>query len=231
MPYFYLNKWILVFAFTFVSPILFAADQGQKIINERCVLCHLAPDPAKLTKEEWVLKIEEMAPNAGLSSDEQSEVLDYVSSLAKGAASVLSMKGEKKLFDEKCSLCHTTNRALLMPMTPESVREIVPRMQAIAGNWITDEEAHEISEYLIHGAPESIRPARSELAAVEPYDLFLQRCTACHTAEQIFNRLKTDKRGKTVSGWPGIVKRMQQKAPNWITNAEADNIVSFLNGL
>jgi len=71
---------------------------------------------------------------------------------------------------------------------------------------IFDEEAHEISEYLIHGAPESIRPARSELVTEKPYDLFLQRCTACHTAEQIFSRLKTDKKGKTVSGWPDIVK-------------------------
>ena len=117
-----------------------------------------------------------------------------------------------------------------MPMTPESVAEIVPRMQAMASDWITDDQAHEISEYLVNGAPDSQRPRRSELAATD-YDLFLQRCTACHTGEQIFSRLKSDSNGTTVSSWADIVNRMQQKAPAWITRSEAENIVKFLNGL
>lgn len=225
-----ISRWIPMFIFVFMPTVVFSADRGEQIINERCVLCHVAPDPEKLTKEEWVIKLKEMAPNAGLSSSETAEVMDYVSKLARSAASVLSMKTEKKLFDEKCSLCHTTSRALIMPMTPESVAEIVPRMQAMAGDWITDDQAHEISEYLVHGAPDSKRPRRSELAATD-YDLFLQRCTACHTAEQIFSRLKSDKNATTVSSWKDIVSKMQQKAPNWIVRSEAEKIVKFLNGL
>lgn len=225
------SQWMLALTLVLLSPALFSADGAKQIIEEKCTLCHDAPDPVTLTKEEWVIKVDEMAPNAGLSTAETLVVLDYVSSLAKDAASVLSMGNEKKLFDLKCSLCHTTNRALIMPMTPESVNEIVSRMQKMAGDWITDDQAHEISGYLIHGAPESERPTRAEISPSEPYALFLQRCTACHTAEQVFTRLKHDKEGTTVANWPVIINRMQTKAPNWITKKEAADIIHFLKAL
>lgn len=224
-------KYVQILLLMFITPVSFATDPGDQILEEKCVLCHQKPDPAKLTKAQWVVKIKRMAPAAGLSSDETSKVLDYVSSLAKDAASVLTMVNEKELFDEKCSLCHTTNRALIMPMTAESVNEIIPRMQAMAGSWISDNQAHKISEYLIHGAPDSKRPTRKEISTQNPYELFLQRCTACHTAEQVFTRLKSDKKNETVAAWPNIVNRMRQKAPNWITESEAQIITGFLNNL
>lgn len=225
------SKWMIAFVLILLAPVSFSANNAKQIIEEKCTLCHDMPDPATLTKEEWVIKVDEMAPNAGLSTAESSMVLDYVSSLAKDAASVLSMGNQKQLFDEKCSLCHTTNRALIMPMTPESVHVIVTRMQSMAGDWITNDQADEISEYLIHGAPESERPTRAEISPSEPYALFLQRCTTCHTAEQIFTRLKRDKKGITAANWPVIINRMQTKAPNWITKKEASNIIHFLKAL
>lgn len=231
MIYDYILKWVLVMVLMLIAPVSFAADPGDQLLEEKCTLCHDKPDPAKLTKEEWVIKVDEMAPNAGLSSGETSSVLDYVSRHAKGAAAVLSMLNEKKLFDEKCSLCHSTNRALLIPMTPDSVREIVSRMQKIAGSWITNDQADEISDYLAHGAPESIRPKRSELETSDPYGLFIQRCTVCHTAEKIFSRLESARKGETVSKWAEIVSGMQEKAPDWITKPEAQKITGFLKGL
>ena len=228
-------KRLLVITLMLIASVSLAQDPGDQILEEKCTMCHDKPDPAKLTQEEWVIKVDEMAPNAGLSSAETSTVLDYVSSHAKGAAAVLSMVNEKKLFDEKCSLCHTTDRALIMPMTADSVREIVSRMQAMAaswfmaGGWITNDEAEEISEYLVHGAPESTRPKRSELATSDPYEMFLQRCTACHTAEKIFVLLESDRGGKTVTKWAEVVDEMQEKAPDWIIKSEAKTITSFLS--
>lgn len=237
MTHNYILKGMLVVVLLFTTSVSLAQDPGDQILEDKCTMCHDKPDPAKLTKEEWVIKVDEMAPNAGLSSAETSKVLDYVSSHAKGAAAVLSMVNEKRLFDEKCSLCHTTNRALIMPMTLDSVREIVSRMQTIAGSWfmsgdwITNDQANEISEYLVHGAPESTRPKRSELKTSDPYEMFLQRCTACHTAEKIFVRLESDREGKTVTKWAEIVNEMQKKAPDWIIKPEAKTITSFLSGL
>lgn len=213
----------------FITPNALAENSAEQIMEEKCALCHEVPKVEKLSREQWVIKVDEMAPSAGLSSSEKSIVKDYVNSYVKGAASVLSMKNEKKLFDDKCGLCHTTERALIMPMTAESVVEIVTRMQAMSEGWISDGEAHEILEYLNHGAPDSKRPTRNQMQIEDPYQLFLQRCTACHNAERVFSLLESDKKkGTPVADWPEIVNRMQQKAPNWLTKQESVMIIDFL---
>jgi hypothetical protein len=61
--------------------------------------------------------------------------------------------------------------------------------------------------------------------------MFLQRCTACHTAEKIFVLLESGREGKTVTKWAEVVDEMQEKAPDWIIKSEGKIITSFLNGL
>ena len=96
--------------------------------------------------------------------------------------------------------------------------------------WISPEEAHEILEYLNQGAPEAEKPVRQE-ATGGPSDVFRQRCTACHTPERVFKMVQIAKEADQAPQWMHIVKRMRQKAPEWITEDEAVKIVEFLQTL
>jgi len=54
----------------------------------------------------------------------------------------------KALFENRCSLCHPTNKPLSMSKSGEEWRQTVMRMKARAGDRISDEEAETIIKYL-----------------------------------------------------------------------------------
>ncbi len=207
-----------------------AAQSGKEILENRCIMCHDLPDPDQLSKEEWVLQLETMGDLAGLSGSEKGKVLDYVTSHEKKAVTIVSMAQERKLFETKCSLCHTTNRVLLMPLTPDSRQHIVKRMQKRAPNWISEDDVHEIMEYLNHGAPESEKPEHKPVTG-GPAVVFRERCTACHTAERVYLALRKSNEQGTAMVWGHIVNRMREKAPEWITEREAKQILEYLSSI
>jgi len=207
------------------------ADQsGKEIVESRCTLCHELPDPATLTDEQWIVTLESMAGNAGLNDKEKAIVLGYLTSHEQKAIIITSMANEKRLFEKKCSLCHTTERVLLMPLTPESSRHIVMRMQKRAPDWISDTEVHEILEYLNHGAPEAVRPVRKPVDGGSAA-LFRERCTVCHSAERVYLMLQESEKKGTAMVWGHVVNRMREKAPEWITDEEAGQILQYLGSL
>lgn len=224
---------LLVVTMAALQPAVSSAESpGKQILQQRCALCHAAPDPKSLTSEEWVVTLKSMAPNAGLDSEETANVLDFVSRHAKQAEVIVSMAKERKLFEDKCSECHTTARVFLEPLTSESRRHIVMRMQQYAPNRISVHDAHEILEFLNHGAPEARRPPpREPITDGGPAATFRERCTACHTAERVFLLLKEGKNNGTAPPWLHIVNRMQNKAPDWISKAEARDILEYLQTL
>jgi mono/diheme cytochrome c family protein len=59
-------------------------------------------------------------------------------------------KGET-LFEQRCSMCHATSRALEKTKSAKEWRQTVTRMQGYAGGRISDEEAEIITEYLVEG--------------------------------------------------------------------------------
>lgn len=63
-------------------------------------------------------------------------------------------KNAKKLFAERCSVCHGLDRATDLRKTPEDWARTVNRMRVAYGAKLTDEEATIISGYLSkhHGA-------------------------------------------------------------------------------
>ncbi len=224
-------KWFalpLSLLIVFGPAVMQAEASGEKVFKKRCSQCHALPSPEKLTSEEWVLRLNSMAPMAGLRKKQKIEVLDYLQSHSKKASTLVSMSREKQLFEKRCTLCHTTNRVFLMPLTKESRRHIVLRMQARVPDWITPQEAQDILTYLDKGAPGTSKP-KKKIVTGGPQEIFRQRCSACHKLDRIFYEFE-EHRFKA-GGWMHLVKRMREKAPNWMTEKEAKQIAKYLDTL
>ncbi len=221
--------WVTLVLLFAVSTSVSVAGDGEKLFKKRCSQCHALPTPDKLTSEEWVSQLDTMAPMAGLKKKQKVDVLSFLQDHSKKATTLVSMSREKKLFEEKCSLCHSPQRVFLRPLTPESRHHIVLRMQERASGWISPQEAERILAFLDQGAPGIKKPQRSKInggaAAV-----FRERCTGCHSLERIYLELEehTELAGKS-AGWMHIVKRMREKAPDWMTAKEAGQIVKYLS--
>lgn len=67
-------------------------------------------------------------------------------------------------------------------------------------------------------APAAAAPS----AAAEGKALFEQKCSVCHGTDRATSRAETKET------WAGIVKQMQSKKADWITDADAAKIVEFL---
>ncbi|MEE8387780.1 MAG: hypothetical protein V3R65_04320 [Acidiferrobacterales bacterium] len=223
--------WVTLVLFFAVSASVSAAGNGEKLFNKRCSQCHTLPSPDKLTSKEWVSRLNMMAPMAGLKKKQKSEVLNFLQSHSKKASTLVSMSREKKLFEDKCSLCHSPQRVFLRPLTAESRRHIVLRMQERASGWISPQEAERILAYLDQGAPGIKKPKRKKINGGTD-TVFRERCTGCHSLERIYLELEEHKQlaGKS-AGWMHIVKRMREKAPDWMTSKEAEKIVKYLSSL
>lgn len=203
---------------------------GKATFEQRCKQCHALPDPKKLTDEQWVVRLDLMAPMAGLRPGEKSDVLQFLQSHNEAAVTVASMAREKRLFEEKCGLCHTTDRVFLVKLTTETRKHVIDEMRERAPDWISEKEAHEIVEYLVHGAPEAKKPVRKEVKGGSAV-AFRERCSACHTLERVYLELEKSKDGNKAPTWLHIVKRMREKAPEWIDEKEAREIVTYLKTL
>ena len=227
----WLGLMLAAAVFFFAATVVWAEEPGEKLFKKRCSQCHTLPSPDKLTSEEWVPRLDMMAPMAGLKKEQKIEVLNFLQGHSKKASTLVSMSRERQLFEEKCSLCHSPQRVFLQPLTRESRHHIVLRMQERASGWISPQEAERILAYLDQGAPGIKKPERKKInggaAAV-----FRERCTGCHSLERIYLELEqhTQLAGKS-AGWMHIVKRMREKAPDWMTAKEAGQIVKYLSSL
>ncbi|OGW61203.1 MAG: hypothetical protein A2V83_07295 [Nitrospirae bacterium RBG_16_64_22] len=218
-----LPSFVLLFILTGPTPG-FAQDQGEKLYKERCSMCHAPPKPEEKTEKQWPKVIEQMAANAQLNAREKESVLKYLVEHARHEAVEARLAAEKKLFEEKCSLCHSLDRVYVVKLTAEAMDHVVKRMRLRAPDWITPEQARKILEFMKTDPHE-----RRKRQAVEggPEVLFRERCTACHDLERVF--LEADKPG--AKDWMHIVKEMQEKAPEWVTPDEAQKIIAYLQTL
>ncbi len=65
----------------------------------------------------------------------------------KGPAAT-AVDGGEVLFERKCSVCHGLDRSTALTETREKWASIIEDMQARKADWISDEEAEKILEYL-----------------------------------------------------------------------------------
>lgn len=61
---------------------------------------------------------------------------------------VAAMGEGKALFEQKCSVCHGLDRATARTETKERWSAIIKEMQGKRADWITDDEAAKILDYL-----------------------------------------------------------------------------------
>ena len=203
----------------------YADAEGQALFEKRCVACHKLPDPGQPPAAGWEQQLELMAPLARLKKDQKQDVLDYLLSHTRDAAMRASMDEDRILFENKCSRCHTLDRIFLIPLEGENLGHVINRMQSRSGtDWLSDQEVERVLAYLSN-APRTL-PNAAVGDDATPEQIFALRCSACHTLERIFQKL--DDGSDIDDFWSHTISRMQGKAPQWMSEVDAEEILDYL---
>ena len=201
-------------------------DDGQALFEVRCAACHDLPNPAEPPPEGWSEQLELMAPLARLKPAQQQDVLAYLLEHTQQSVNMAALEEDRSFFEEKCSRCHSLERIFLEPLTDESRGHVVARMQARSGtDWLSDENVGRVLNYLAVATPE-LEPPEPLSADASASEIFEVRCTGCHPLERIFTR-SVDRQDDGLA-WDHVVGRMRGKAPQWMTDTEAQRILEYL---
>lgn len=117
----------------------------------------------------------------------------------------------KELFDQKCSQCHTVTKVDTAHLTKEDIAGCVARMGRKPGADMKAENYDSIEDYLL-----------GYITAEKSRDLFVGKCTQCHSMECAEAGLKTPESAKKA------VREMAGKPRAEITEGEALNIEDYL---
>ncbi|MBT8137144.1 MAG: hypothetical protein KJO54_09055 [Gammaproteobacteria bacterium] len=195
-------------------------------LERKCTTCHDVANPGGLTGADWLSRMHAMGPVENLSADQRNEVVGFLRHHGVDVNQILAVTEQRYLFEEKCGMCHSVGRAFLEPITNDEFRAIVERMRRRAPQWISAEDAERIIAYMAGGARGITRPEHNEING-GPAEVFKGRCAGCHPLERSYLYVET----KLDPAWPLLVKRMQLKAPDWISDAEAAQIAEYLSSL
>jgi cytochrome c5 len=122
----------------------------------------------------------------------------------------ISMRRGMKLFVEKCSACHEPDRALTVLKDPEVWAQTIKRMQYYSKGAITNQQAKELVDF-------HVTEQQKEINA------FKETCTQCHDDERINSRSMSEEQ------WLATIKRMQQKAPDLISDEKINLLVGYFH--
>jgi mono/diheme cytochrome c family protein len=114
------------------------------------------------------------------------------------------------LFVEKCSSCHDPKRAFSVIKDPEIWAQTIKRMQHYSQGAISNEEAEAIVNF-------HVTEQQREIIA------FRDTCTKCHNDERIESRSMSEEQ------WLATIKRMQQKAPELITDEKINLLAAYFH--
>ena len=73
--------------------------------------------------------------------------------------------------------------------------------------------------------------AALRFATRQSAQVFRERCSACHTLERVYLALEESQGKDKAPPWMHIVQRMREKAPEWISAQEAEQIMTYLQSL
>ena len=195
----------------------------QLDLDRRCGQCHDVT--GDLTTERWMQRLKELGPIDKLTPEQQKEALGLLRHHGWEIDEIVRMAADRNLFEEKCSLCHSADRAFIRELTPEQRRATLERMRTRAPDWISEPQLQTILAFLERGAPGVHKPEH-KIVSTDPANAFRVRCAACHTLERAYLYLETH-RGDTQ--WSPLVERMRLKAPEWISEPEAKLISEYLS--
>lgn len=205
-----------------------AAELGARFFADRCSRCHELSGLESLGADEWVRRLQALDGGAPTASDDAPDLLSVLREHSRKAETMLSMADEKRFFERKCGECHSSARIFLVTLTPEQRRHVVQRMRERwegGEAWMTDEDTERILAYVDQAISEGTPPTRAEIEG-DPKQAFRTRCATCHELDRVYQQVKQE-RGKA-SAWIHIVNRMRAKAPDWISEEEARQIVEYL---
>lgn len=212
----------LVLALLACTPLRAAEPVQQLDLDRRCGQCHDVT--GELTTERWLQRLRELGPIDKLTPEQQREAIGLLRHHGWEIEQIVRMADDRHLFEEKCNLCHSADRAFIRELTPQQWRTTLERMRARAPEWISEEELRTIQAFLERGAP-GVQKPEHKLVGADAAEIFRVRCSACHTLERAYLHIETFRQNP---GWPALVERMRLKAPEWISEAEAAAITDYL---
>lgn len=125
------------------------ADDGQKLYEEKCAVCHILPDPHNLTAEMWPKQMELMAPLAGLKPEEKDKITRYL--VSNGGQLDEILVEERRHYAENCSSCHQEKTLPATKMMGHELQEyLLEHVEDKAKKALPENIAHEIAEYFLH---------------------------------------------------------------------------------
>ncbi len=197
------------------------------LFKEKCEKCHPGKVflEKKLSDEQARAIIKRMQEKAGNNiSDQdveiiiryhiraQKEALD--SSLHAVSSQIedsgLSLGKDLELFRKKCTTCHQASRALSVIKDPKAWEQTIRRMQSYSNGAITDSDVKNLVDF-------HVTVQRREV------ETFRQTCTKCHSDARINSRSMSE------AQWLATIKRMQQKAPELITDAKVEILAAYFH--
>ena len=221
---------VVCLLFALIFPTAFAASvDGQALFEKRCAACHRLPDIHDPPPEGWLQSLKKMAPLAKLKRPQNDAVLAYLSSHAEQMAKAASREEDKVFFEENCGRCHALDHIFLGPLTDDSRRHVVNRMQIQNGtDLLADEDVDRMLKYL-SGLTSAVEAPPALATATSPEEIFAARCLVCHSQESISIHL--DPNHAMEMDWPHVVSRLHDEAPQWMTDAEVRQIVDYIESL
>jgi mono/diheme cytochrome c family protein len=201
--------------------------QEAKLFKEKCRKCH--PNKAlfdkRLNKAQVRDIIRRMQQKVGNSiEDKDVEILVryhiqaqrlaveenlqgiYRQPLAKQPA----LKRGMALFLKKCSTCHSPGMALAVIKDPDVWAQTIMRMQLYSKGAITDLEAKKLVGFHVSLQQREI-------------NTFRETCTKCHDDQRINTRSLSEEQ------WLATIRRMQQKAPELITDEKVNLLAAYFH--
>lgn len=221
-----LSPAAIVLASVLLAPAMATAEIETLDLERRCGQCHDVSGADRLKSEDWLTRLEELGPLEGLNQKQRTEVVGFLRYHGWEVNQIVAMASERHLFEEKCGLCHSVERVFVKTLSPDQIATTVERMRQREPEWISRQDADTITAFIRAGARGVPRPVHDAIDG-SPADVFRDRCAGCHPLERAYLYLETE----LEPHWPLLVKRMQVKAPDWISDAEADQIVDYLSGL
>jgi len=197
------------------------------VFKEKCEQCHPGTIflQQKLSADQARAIIKRMQQQAGNKvDDEDIEIIVRYHVQAQQAAleETISGIGEvvsrdqphlqkiKALFVKRCGECHQSSRALSYYQDRKVWEQTVKRMQYYSKGAITNQEIDELVDF-------HVRQQQREI------DAFKSTCTKCHDDARINNRSMSEEQ------WRDTIKRMQQKAPELISDEKVSLLAAYFH--
>jgi cytochrome c5 len=202
-------------------------QQEAAIFKEKCEQCHPGTIflEQKLSADQARAIIKRMQQQAGNKiEDKDIEIIVRYHVQAQQVALEETISGineevlrdqphlrrVKALFVNKCSECHQSNRALRYFNDRKVWEQTLKRMQYYSKGAITNQEIEDLVDFHVTQQQQEI-------------DAFKKTCTKCHDDTRINNRSMSEEQ------WLETIKRMQQKAPELISDEKVSLLAAYFH--